>query len=80
MMEKTTYLGVLNLIPYNNSKLANILFAKELGKKLEGTGVTVYAVCPGLVKTELFRLDRNCTRVFNNFIMFFGGLNIKKVK
>lgn len=32
---------------YGQSKLANILFAKELGKRLEGTGVTTYSCHPG---------------------------------
>lgn len=40
---------------YNQSKLANILFTKELSKKLDGTGVTVNALHPGIVMTELGR-------------------------
>jgi len=37
--------------PYGNSKLANILFSKELSRRLEGTGVTLNALHPGLVST-----------------------------
>lgn len=40
---------------YNQSKLANILFANELAKKLTGTGVTVNSVHPGIVDTDLMR-------------------------
>lgn len=40
---------------YGQSKLANILFARELGKRLEGTGVTTYSCHPGVVNTELGR-------------------------
>ncbi|XP_029467944.1 dehydrogenase/reductase SDR family member 13 [Rhinatrema bivittatum] len=40
---------------YCNSKLANVLHARELASKLEGTNVTCYAVHPGFVNTELFR-------------------------
>ncbi|KRF98435.1 uncharacterized protein Dwil_GK28016 [Drosophila willistoni] len=40
---------------YNQSKLANVLFTRELAKRLEGTGVTVNALHPGAVKTELGR-------------------------
>lgn len=38
---------------YGNSKLANILFTKELARRLHGTGVTVNAVHPGFVATGL---------------------------
>lgn len=37
---------------YRQSKLANILFTYELARRLEGTGVTVNAVNPGLVATN----------------------------
>ena len=40
---------------YAQSKLANILFTKELANKLKGTGVTVNAVHPGIVRTEIMR-------------------------
>nr|XP_017014762.2 retinol dehydrogenase 13-like [Drosophila takahashii] len=40
---------------YSQSKLANVLFTRELAKRLEGTGVTVNALNPGSVNTELAR-------------------------
>lgn len=40
---------------YASSKLANILFAKELARQLEGTGVDVNAVHPGVVRTRFGR-------------------------
>ena len=40
---------------YFNSKLANVLFTRELSKRLEGTHVTVNALHPGVVSTELQR-------------------------
>ena len=40
---------------YGRSKLANILFTRSLAKRLEGTNVTVNALHPGSVKTELGR-------------------------
>jgi retinol dehydrogenase 12 len=38
---------------YCDSKLANVLFTRELAKRLEGKGVTVNALHPGVVRTNL---------------------------
>lgn len=40
---------------YGVAKLANVLFAGELGRRLQGTGVTVYALHPGVVATDVWR-------------------------
>ncbi|XP_064081209.1 retinol dehydrogenase 13-like [Macrobrachium nipponense] len=40
---------------YAQSKLANILFTRELSERLAGSGVTCNAVHPGLVLTEIGR-------------------------
>jgi NAD(P)-dependent dehydrogenase (short-subunit alcohol dehydrogenase family) len=40
---------------YNDSKLANVLYAKALARRLEGKRVTVNALHPGVVATELIR-------------------------
>ncbi|XP_053196839.1 retinol dehydrogenase 13-like [Scomber japonicus] len=40
---------------YCQSKLANVLFTRELAKRLQGTGVTANALHPGVVATELGR-------------------------
>ncbi|XP_062037342.1 retinol dehydrogenase 12 [Lepus europaeus] len=40
---------------YCQSKLANVLFTRELAKRLQGTRVTTYAVHPGIVSSELVR-------------------------
>jgi len=40
---------------YRQSKLGLILFTRLLAKKLEGTGVTVNCVHPGMIKTDLGR-------------------------
>ncbi|XP_071868537.1 retinol dehydrogenase 13 [Bombus fervidus] len=49
---------------YAQSKLANILFTKELANKLKGTGVTVNAVHPGIVRTEIMRY----MGIYQNFL------------
>jgi NAD(P)-dependent dehydrogenase (short-subunit alcohol dehydrogenase family) len=38
---------------YSRSKLANILFARELARRLQPAGVTVYAAHPGVVDTPI---------------------------
>jgi len=40
---------------YAVSKLANVLFAKELARQLAGSGVTTYALHPGVVATDVWR-------------------------
>ena len=40
---------------YFHSKLANVLFTRELSKRLEGSHVTVNSLHPGAVKTDLER-------------------------
>ncbi|HNW89869.1 MAG TPA: SDR family NAD(P)-dependent oxidoreductase [Bacteroidales bacterium] len=40
---------------YGQSKLANILFTKQLAKNLADTGVTVNCLHPGIVKTNIFK-------------------------
>ncbi|XP_059798148.1 retinol dehydrogenase 14 isoform X1 [Balaenoptera ricei] len=40
---------------YSRSKLANILFTRELARRLEGTNVTVNVLHPGVVRTNLGR-------------------------
>ncbi|XP_051511461.1 retinol dehydrogenase 14-like [Myxocyprinus asiaticus] len=40
---------------YSQSKLANLLFTHELARRLDGTGVTVNALTPGIVRTRLGR-------------------------
>ncbi|XP_069801159.1 dehydrogenase/reductase SDR family member 13 [Dendropsophus ebraccatus] len=40
---------------YCDSKLANVLYVRELANKLQGTDVTCYAVHPGVVLTNLGR-------------------------
>jgi NAD(P)-dependent dehydrogenase (short-subunit alcohol dehydrogenase family) len=39
---------------YKRSKMANILFTYELAERLKGTNVTVNAVHPGVVKTNIY--------------------------
>lgn len=47
--------SLTSITEYGNSKLANILFSAELGRRLAGTGVTTYSLHPGVVDTEVWR-------------------------
>ena len=40
---------------YGVSKLANLLFSAELGRRLAGSGVNTYALHPGVVATDVWR-------------------------
>ncbi|HVU01274.1 MAG TPA: SDR family oxidoreductase, partial [Polyangiaceae bacterium] len=40
---------------YGVSKLANVLFSAELGKRLSGTGVHTYSLHPGVVASDVWR-------------------------
>ncbi|MFT7583157.1 MAG: retinol dehydrogenase-12, partial [Myxococcota bacterium] len=49
MYSRRRYNGVR---AYCDSKLANVLFTTELARRLEGTGVVVHALHPGVVRTH----------------------------
>lgn len=46
---------VTSVREYSDSKLANLLFSAELGRRLQGTSVSTYALHPGVVDTEIWR-------------------------
>lgn len=60
---------------YGRSKLANALFALELARRLDGTGVTVNAVHPGSINSH-FGGDGD-TGVLGWFIKVFGGIVLR---
>jgi NAD(P)-dependent dehydrogenase (short-subunit alcohol dehydrogenase family) len=50
---------------YKHSKMANILFTYELSERLKGSKVTVNAVHPGVVKTNIY----NTVHGFPGFVI-----------
>ena len=56
---------------YGQSKLANILFTRELTKRLEGAGVTANSLHPGAVKTELSRNVGRIEAIAVQFMFLF---------
>ncbi|CAG9565856.1 unnamed protein product [Danaus chrysippus] len=59
---------------YCNSKLADILFTVEMNKRIQGSGVNVYSMDPGLSKSEFFRdfNDTTLRNVFNAGMLLLG--------
>ena len=47
--------GLTAMDEYAVSKLANVLFTRELARRLYGTGVTTYALHPGVIASEIWR-------------------------
>ncbi|MCA9610543.1 MAG: SDR family oxidoreductase [Myxococcales bacterium] len=43
------------LAEYEVSKLCNVLHAKELARRLDGTGVTTYSLHPGVIASDVWR-------------------------
>ena len=57
---------------YARSKLANILFSYELARRLEGTGVTVNVLHPGLVGTNFLANNGALGRILKTLVAIKG--------
>jgi retinol dehydrogenase 12 len=47
--------GITGMHAYAVSKLCNVLFSQELARRLEGKGVSSYALHPGVVASDIWR-------------------------
>ncbi len=47
--------SITGMREYSVSKLANVLHAQELASRLDGTGVTTYALHPGTIASDIWR-------------------------
>ncbi|WP_207308682.1 SDR family oxidoreductase [Marinobacter caseinilyticus] len=56
---------------YSQSKLANMLFTRALAKRLDGAGVTVNALHPGAVNTNIWPGNRWYEKVVSSVIRLF---------
>lgn len=61
-----SFLSAPQIIRYGNSKLANVLFTKELAKRLDGKGVTAYSLHPGVIRTEI-GMDRSSGQAMDSW-------------
>jgi WW domain-containing oxidoreductase len=68
--------GKADLGTYGHSKLANLLFAKELARRFAGTRKTANAVHPGVIHTNL---GRHTNPLFMFFFGLLGPLVLKSV-
>uniref|UniRef100_A0A8L0DT33 Retinol dehydrogenase 12 n=2 Tax=Oncorhynchus TaxID=8016 RepID=A0A8L0DT33_ONCMY len=57
-------------LAYCQSKLANVLFARELARRLKGSSVTVNSVHPGSVCSDLVRHSTIMSLLFSLFSLF----------
>ncbi|KAL7876872.1 hypothetical protein SRHO_G00035150 [Serrasalmus rhombeus] len=57
-------------LAYCQSKLANVLFTRELSRRLTGSNVTVNTLHPGTVRSELVRHSTVMSLLFTLFSMF----------
>lgn len=46
--------GYSIMMAYSRSKLANVLYARQLARRLAGTGVTVTSLHPGMIATDIW--------------------------
>lgn len=60
--------GILGMRRYGETKLMNIVFARELARRLDGSGVTVNAVHPGSVATNLGEPPKVISRLSSRFM------------
>jgi NAD(P)-dependent dehydrogenase (short-subunit alcohol dehydrogenase family) len=57
---------------YGQSKLAMIQFTYELARKLQGSGVTVNAVHPGFVASNMYRSSGGLVRLAGPIVKLMG--------
>jgi NAD(P)-dependent dehydrogenase (short-subunit alcohol dehydrogenase family) len=65
--------GYRIMTAYGRSKLCNILFTRELARRLAGTGVTANCLHPGFVATGLGQRDGGIFGAIVRVFMLFGG-------
>ncbi|KAK2859360.1 hypothetical protein Q5P01_003980 [Channa striata] len=62
---------------YGQSKLANVLFAHSLSKRLQGTGVSVFSLHPGVVQSDLWRHQHHCIQVAVKIFRIFTKTTVE---
>jgi retinol dehydrogenase 12 len=63
---------------YSNSKLMNILFTYELAERLAGTGITVNALHPGVVRSGFGKNNGALVAMVFNLLQGLGGISAEQ--
>ncbi|KAF7708856.1 hypothetical protein HF521_017913 [Silurus meridionalis] len=66
-----------SLESYKQSKLANVLFSRELARRMKGTGLTSYSLHPGVINTDLIRHVKSKFPPLSSVLTFFSILLMK---
>lgn len=71
--------GYFIMKSYGQSKLANILFTYELADRLEGSGIAVNVLHPGVVKTGIGgKAEKKLHKIMWNVFSKLGGITTEK--
>ncbi|XP_060725768.1 retinol dehydrogenase 13 isoform X2 [Tachysurus vachellii] len=66
-----------SLESYRQSKLANVLFSRQLAQRMKGTGVASYSLHPGVIHTELSRHVKSKYPLLSSVLTLFSFLLMK---
>ncbi|KAI8900977.1 hypothetical protein BC833DRAFT_197976 [Globomyces pollinis-pini] len=58
---------IIGINDYEDSKLANVMYAKKLSELLDGTGVTTYSLHPGLDHNVFNAIRSSCNRYLETY-------------
>ncbi|CAG7654950.1 unnamed protein product [Allacma fusca] len=76
--EKPRTTRFVSLGPYSDSKRWCMLFAKELGRRLDGTGITTYSLCPGLSRTGITSNFSWFKKIMVFIVIFYVGCTVSQ--
>ncbi|GBB96411.1 hypothetical protein RclHR1_02750003 [Rhizophagus clarus] len=61
-LEKGAYFGPLQA--YSNTKLMNVIVAKELSRKVQNENITTYSIHPGVIQTNIGHMNSSISNFF----------------
>ncbi|GBC07149.1 hypothetical protein RclHR1_07290011 [Rhizophagus clarus] len=61
------------LVGYRNTKLMNIMIAKQLGRMVQNENITTYSIHPGIIQTNIYPFKGLMHYLFKTFIKITGA-------